>query len=111
METIFLSLTKSDFQDIIAETVNACLRKSVPQKIQHDADRWFGINELSEYIPDKPARATIYTWVQNSHIPYHKGKKKLRFLKSEIDQWLKSGRRQTVSEMAMDADNFLSAHK
>jgi excisionase family DNA binding protein len=30
METVFLSLTKSDFQDLIAETVNACLRRSTP---------------------------------------------------------------------------------
>ncbi|MDR0680909.1 MAG: DNA-binding protein, partial [Dysgonamonadaceae bacterium] len=26
-------------------------------------DRWMNIDELKAYLPDKPARATIYGWV------------------------------------------------
>jgi hypothetical protein len=37
METVFLSLTKSDFQDLIAETVNACLRRSAPTQPEQQA--------------------------------------------------------------------------
>lgn len=57
-----------------------------------DSDRWFDLSELCEYLPDKPAKATVYGWVHTSIIPYHKGQKKLRFLKSEIDAWLMAGR-------------------
>lgn len=91
METVFLSLTKSDFQDLIAETVNSCLRRNPQNHLKLEPDCWFTIAELCTYHPDKPATATVYGWVKNGLIPSHKGAKNLRFLKSEIDQWLKHG--------------------
>lgn len=58
-----------------------------------DSDRWLNLNELCEYLPDKPSKATIYSFVQNRKIPFHKGAKKLRFLKSEIDAWLMNNKK------------------
>ena len=49
---------------------------------------WLDLNELCIYLPDKPAKATVYGWVHQGRIPFHKGGKKLRFLRSEIDEWL-----------------------
>lgn len=51
-------------------------------------DKWLSICDLIDYLPDKTARATIYGWVSQGLIPYHKYGKKLTFLKSEIDEWL-----------------------
>lgn len=56
-----------------------------------EADRWFDLKELCKYHPDKPTKPTVYGWVSAGTIPVHKGGKKLRFLKSEIDNWLKQG--------------------
>ncbi|MBK8451686.1 MAG: hypothetical protein IPL42_17400 [Saprospiraceae bacterium] len=39
-------------------------------------------------------------------IPAHKGNKKLRFLKSEIDTWLKQGRKKTFAETAKEAEQY-----
>lgn len=72
------------------------------------SDQWFDLNELINYLPDKPAKATVYSWVSSSLIPNHKGGKKLRFLKSEIDAWMKEGRRKTISETAAEADQYLN---
>jgi site-specific DNA-methyltransferase (adenine-specific) len=47
-------------------------------------------DELCEYMPDRPTKATVYGWVHANKVPVHKGGKKLRFLKSEIDNWMKS---------------------
>lgn len=58
-----------------------------------DADKWFDLKELCNYLPDKPSKVTVYTWVRDQIIPFHKGAKKLRFLKSEIDIWLKNGKK------------------
>ena len=69
--------------------------------------RWLNLQELMSYHPDKPARQTVYGWVSNGQIPYHKTGKKLRFLKSEIDKWLLDGRRVTLPEMEADAANYL----
>ena len=51
-------------------------------------DKWLSVEDLIEYLPDNTARATIYGWVAQEKIPYHKYGKKLTFLKSEIDAWL-----------------------
>jgi len=72
-----------------------------------ETDRWFNLNELCDYHPDKPARATCYGWVHSGLIPHHKGGKKLRFLKSEIDDWMKQGRKKTLAETASEADTYL----
>jgi hypothetical protein len=76
------------------------------------ADQWFDLNELCNYLPDKPATATVYGWVHTSQIPYHKGtSKKLRFLKSQIDIWLLQGRKKTFAETASEADKYLLKRK
>src|SRR3982751_2306496 len=67
-----------------------------------DLDRWFDLNKLCQYHPDKPTKPTVYGWVNACVIPVHKGGKKLRFLKSEIDTWLKQGRKKTFSEQACE---------
>jgi excisionase family DNA binding protein len=57
---------------------------------QIETDIWFDLRQLCEYLSDKPSKATVYGWVNTKTIPVHKGGKKLRFLKSEIDNWLKN---------------------
>ncbi len=113
METILLSLSKSDFQDLIAETVTACLKNNptVSQTHPQDADRWFNLQELCDYLPDKPAKPTVYAWVNQGIIPFHKGGKKLRFLKSQIDEWLRQGKQETRSEINKGMDQFLRTNK
>lgn len=76
-----------------------------------ETDRWFNLNELCDYLPDKPKKATVYAWVWAQTIPVHKGGKKLRFLKSEIDTWLKSGRKKTLAEINAEAQTYLSNKK
>ena len=76
-----------------------------------ETDRWFTINELCEYLPDKPVKSTIYGYVHTLSIPFHKTTKRLRFLKSEIDTWLKSGKRKTVSEIEDEADQYFVKNK
>ena len=78
---------------------------------QIQTDQWFNLAELCDYLPDRPANQTLYGWVNKRTIPFHKGSKKLWFLKSEIDAWLMSGRRKTITEIEEETDNFLSKKK
>ena len=57
-------------------------RGGQPQK------EWMSVEDLIIYLPGKPARQTIYSWVWKKAIPYHKAGAKLQFLKSEIDAWI-----------------------
>jgi excisionase family DNA binding protein len=70
-------------------------------------DRWFNVRELCLYHPDKPAKTTIYSWVRDRLLPYHKHGKKLLFLKSEVDAWLKAGRQQTRGEISTEAKRYV----
>lgn len=72
-----------------------------------ETDRWFDLNEFCKYHPDKPTKPTVYGWVNAGTIPVHKGAKKLRFLKSEIDNWLRQGRKKTLAETASEADTYI----
>ena len=49
---------------------------------------WMNVDELCDYLPSKPAKQTVYGWVCEKFIPYHKKGKRLQFIKSEIDEWL-----------------------
>ena len=75
---------------------------------QPEQDRWFNLEEFCDYHPDKPSKATGYGWVADKKVPFHKGNsKKLRFLKSEIDAWLKQGRAKTLAEATAEADAYI----
>lgn len=76
-----------------------------------NCDSWMTIDDLSMYLPDKPAVQTIYAWVSQKLIPYNKVGKRLYFLKSDIDRWLKEGRRKTAAEIAIEAsERFEKLH-
>ena len=76
-----------------------------------DSDTWFDLNELCQYLPDKPKKQTVYGWVNQRLIPFHKTTKKLQFLKSEIDNWIKSGRKQTIAEIKTEVEQSLTRKK
>jgi predicted DNA-binding transcriptional regulator AlpA len=73
-----------------------------------ESDRWFNLEELRQYHPDHPAAPTVYAWVGQRQIPNHKHGKKLMFLKSEIDAWLKTGKRKTSAEIEAEAQQFVT---
>ncbi len=112
-KTVFISLPIEDFQTVIIDCVNSCLinSKQAQSEKLSEVDRWFNLNELCIYHPDKPTKPTVYGWVNAGTIPVHKGGKKLRFLKSEIDNWLRQGRKKTFSETAIEAEHYLKSKK
>ncbi|OGG03439.1 hypothetical protein A2W14_02905 [Candidatus Gottesmanbacteria bacterium RBG_16_37_8] len=81
------------------------------QPIEPEQDKWFGIDELCKYLPDKPVISTIYGKVHLRKIPYHKQGKSLIFRKSEIDEWLGQGRVKTNSEIEVEAGTYLKRKK
>jgi excisionase family DNA binding protein len=91
--------------DDVKELKTLLIQKN--QEPQPTTDQWFDLNELCNYHPDKPRPATVYGWVFAGKIPVNKGGKKLRFLKSEIDEWLKQGRKMTLAESSLKAEQYL----
>lgn len=91
--------------DEVKELKTLLIQKN--QQPQQNTEQWFDLVELCNYHPDKPKPATVYGWVFAGKIPVNKGGKKLRFLKSEIDEWLKQGRKATVLESSIKAEQYL----
>ena len=80
------------------EELCAKMDKIIPT-VEEPIDRWFTVDELREYLPEHPARQTVYGWTSNAIIPFHKKGKSLRFKKSEIDKWLNEGYCSDISEI------------
>ncbi|MDR2511712.1 MAG: helix-turn-helix domain-containing protein [Bacteroidales bacterium] len=84
---------------------------STEQSAQSEGDQWFNLDDLCKYHPDHPAKPTVYAWIGQRSIPYHKKGKKLMFRKSEIDSWLKEGRRKTAAEIQTEAEQFVTSSR
>jgi len=78
---------------------NSAMLKQLLNRVAPPPAEWLTLEELRNYLPAQPAKITIYKWKRKGIIPHHKKQGKLYFLKSEIDKWLKSGRKLTINEI------------
>ena len=83
--------------------------KHSPVQIKNDADQLLTIQEVAEVL--SLSKPTVYGYVQRREIPFIKKKKRLYFSKSEILDWAKSGRKDTVAEITTSAQNNLKRKK
>lgn len=56
-------------------------------------------------------KPTLYRYVQRCEIPFHKKNNRLYFFKSEIIDWIKTGKQKTLKEIEVDVDELLSNKK
>ena len=80
---------------------------------KEDEEQWLNLKELCEYLPFHPAEQTVYGWTcsKERQIPFHKVGKNLAFLKSEIDDWLKEGKRKSISEIEKEAETYVASRR
>lgn len=108
MEAVTITqISPGELAALIESTLQKTLAAQQAKEPTEEADRWMDITELSKYLPDHPAVPTIYGYIHRRTIPFHKRSKKLYFLKSEIDAWLRSGKQLTHSEAKAEASRFL----
>lgn len=103
----FITLTQDDLQKLISETVQKALSDHSKQKTDPGV-KWFNLTELCEYLPDKPAKQTMYGKISRNQFPHYKDGKKLRFLKSEVDEYLMRGKRFHQSDIDSHVDNLIA---
>ncbi len=103
-------ITPNELEALIENSITKVLSIKDTLKTD-DSNQWLDLNELVEYDPEKRTKATFYSYISDNKIPFHKPGKKLIFLKSEIDSWLKNGRVKTLLEIEKHTDEFLSNNK
>lgn len=81
-------------------------RLSLSQQSE-EKDEWFNLKELCKYLPSHPAEQTVYGWTSNNHIPYHKRGKSIAFRKSEIDDWLGQGKKNSLQDIQREAEMYI----
>lgn len=101
-ETITI-IPVSQFLPLLEEIKSLILTKSGPSK----DDTWFTLNGICNYHPDGPSKQTVYGWVSKRTIPFYKDGKNLRFLKSEIDEWLKRGKVKTSKDIENEVEQSI----
>lgn len=53
-------------------------------------DKWIGLEGAAEYMD--VTKDTVRNWIKKTDIPAHKIGKLWKFKKSELDEWIKSGK-------------------
>lgn len=71
-------------------------------------EQWLDLNDLIQYDPEKRTKPTWYSKISRNEVPHYKRGKKVYFLKSEIDEWLKQGKCKSNAEIEKEADAYLS---
>jgi len=85
-------LTYNDLPEAIEELHHKMdVLLSIIQK-QKDRPELMTLDQLREYLPEHPARQTIYGWINNRQIPYIKQGKRVYFKQQDIEAWLKNNR-------------------
>jgi len=68
--------------------------------------------QIDELVPIiGKSKPTIYGMVQHNEIPNHKKGNRLYFFKSEITDWIRTGKQKTLKELEAENDEFLSNRK
>jgi len=57
-------------------------------KIPH-TERWLSVDEIAEHLGIK--RDTVYKWITTKDMPAHRVGRLWKFMKDEIDDWVKAG--------------------
>jgi len=74
-----------------------------------EEDQLLTIKETAKLL--KVAVPTVYAYVSRCEIPHCKLKKRLYFSRKELTEWVKSGRKQTISEITASTQNMLKKKK
>lgn len=86
-------------------------------KLNNETEKlvWFDIDALCNYLPQKPAKQTVYEWCTKRKIPFHKvggHKGKLTvFLKAEIDEWILNSNVKSDKIITDEAINYIKNGK
>jgi predicted DNA-binding transcriptional regulator AlpA len=100
------------FEEIIqkiSDQVTDNIIKAISPSTIPVEDAFLNIDDTAKLID--LAKPTVYGLVHQNKIPYHKKSKRLYFLKSEILDWIKSGKQESKSELEIRANDYLSKNR
>lgn len=58
--------------------------------MNNQVDNYIGLEEIANYLGVKSA--TVRTWIKTKELPAHRIGKLWKFKRSEVDEWINSGK-------------------
>jgi excisionase family DNA binding protein len=94
---------------MLTKEVGELKRLLIEKQVQTPTEQleiWFDLNDLIQYDPEKRTKPTWYSKISRNEVPHYKQGKKIYFLKSEIDEWLKQGKCKSNAEIEQEAKAY-----
>lgn len=110
-KTVFISLPIKDLQAVIIDCVNSCLKNNKHNSTQNstETDELLTVKDTAKFL--SLSVATIYGLIHKGEIPVMKRSKRCYFSKVELINYLKQGRKKTISEIESEANSYLKKSK
>ncbi|MBW6491304.1 MAG: helix-turn-helix domain-containing protein [Lentimicrobium sp.] len=103
-QTFLFQMPIDEFKDFLNSAIEEVVNKTLAAVKQPEPE-YLTIDQLRDYLPQNPAKQTVYQWVHFKQVPYHKRGKSVLFKRSEIDQWISETRRTTSAEAERRVNN------
>ena len=58
--------------------------------MQNESEKWVNLEEIADYLAVN--KDTVRNWIKKNSIPAHRVGRQWKFKKSEVDEWVKSGK-------------------
>lgn len=112
MQNVILSTRNID--DLINDVANKVIEKIelwkiTPQSHQSETDELLTVQDAAKFLT--LSVPTIYGLIAKNAIPCMKRSKRVYFSKIELINYLKQGKKKTLSEIDSETDQFLSKKK
>lgn len=113
-KTVMISLPMEDFQSVIIDCMNVCLRNNKPVMpvvvpAPNDSHDLLNIKQASTMLG--LSVPTLYGYVHRAEIPVCKRGNRLYFTKADLMKWIEGGRKITLKEAELVTDHFLANQK
>lgn len=106
--TEIIVLSKTEFTDIIKnvviETINN-LSKVELAPLNSSQNELMDMDDIVKYL--RLTKPTIYSKISKREIPHFKQSNRIYFDRVEIDNWIKSKKRLTHTEIIQEAQNYI----
>ncbi|TPE42490.1 helix-turn-helix domain-containing protein [Pontibacter mangrovi] len=90
----------SELHDKVSRIEQLLLERQVAEK----EEEMFTVAQAAAFL--KLSVGTVYLKVSNREIPVNKKGNRLYFYKSELEKWIKGGRKKTVSEIQQETQTY-----
>jgi excisionase family DNA binding protein len=106
---VFTQLTIPEVRQLFRQELETYFSTKTHNPTQQATDQLLTIAQVAEFL--SLSVPTVYGLVSRSVIPCMKKGKRLYFSKDEISDWIKTGKKKTISELSAEADTYLLGQK